>query len=79
MPDGPILAKTLATGSGHKIGVLTLNVPKAMNAVDLDMVNRLDQQLKRWSKDSQVVAVFCTVRAIKRFAQAATFVSFTTA
>lgn len=58
MADSPILAKTLATASGHKLGLLMLNAAKAMNAVDLDMVNRLDQQLKRWSKDSQVVAVF---------------------
>jgi len=53
----PVLSRTLATGSGHKIGVLTLNAAAAMNAVDLTMVNLIDRQLERWQDDPQVVAV----------------------
>lgn len=54
----PVLCRTVKTRSGHKVGVLTLNVPAAMNAVDLTMVNLIDRQLKRWEDDEQVVAIF---------------------
>lgn len=51
--DSPVVSTTLATRSGHKIGVLTLNVPAAMNAVDLTMVNLIDKQLARWKKTTR--------------------------
>lgn len=53
-----ILTKTLKTASGHKIGILTLNAPHAMNAVDLAMVQSIDQTLQTWQNDNSVVAVF---------------------
>ncbi len=52
-----VLAETIATASGHKIGLITLNAPKAMNAIDLDMVNQLDKHLAAWAKDNKIVAV----------------------
>lgn len=55
--ENSVLTETLSTLSGHKIGVLTLNVPKAMNAIDLDMVKQLDAHLSAWHKDAKVVAV----------------------
>lgn len=56
--EKPVLSKTVTTSSGHKLGILTLNAPAAMNAVDLTMVNLIDRQLKRWEDDDQVVAIF---------------------
>ncbi len=52
-----VLTETILTQSGHKIGLLTLNAPKAMNAIDLDMVNQLDEHLSAWHKDNKIVAV----------------------
>src|SRR5690554_4850450 len=65
--DSPVVATTLAARSGHKIGVLTLNVPAAMNAVDLTMVNLIDKQLARWEKNDKVVAVLMRGAGDKAF------------
>lgn len=65
--DRPVLSATLTTRSGHKIGVLTLNVPAAMNAVDLTMVNLIDQQLARWEKNDNIVAVLMRGAGDKAF------------
>src|SRR5690606_36695373 len=63
----PVVATTLAARSGHKIGVLTLNVPAAMNAVDLTMVKLIDKQLARWEKNDKVVAVLMRGAGDKAF------------
>lgn len=65
--DSAVIAATLPTRSGHRIGVLTLNVPAAMNAVDLAMVNRIDKQLARWEKNDRVVAVLMRGAGDKAF------------
>lgn len=41
----------------NHIGHLTLNRPAGLNAITLDMVRRLAQQLHAWSDDPQVHAV----------------------
>lgn len=53
-----ILTSLLPVSDGRALGVLTLNAPKAMNAVDLDMVNAIDAALLQWQHDPKVVAVF---------------------
>ena len=40
-----------------KLGVITLNRPKALNALNLAMVERLDEILAKWAKDPSVEAV----------------------
>lgn len=62
-----ILSETRKTASGHKLGILTLNAPKAMNAVDLAMANEIDRVLKAWQKDNKVVAVFMLGAGEKAF------------
>jgi enoyl-CoA hydratase/carnithine racemase len=39
------------------LGVITLNRPKALNALSLDMVRELDQVLRRWATDEAVHGV----------------------
>src|SRR5690606_41753184 len=56
-----------AARSGHKIGELTMNVPDAMNAVNLTMVNLIDNQLARWEKNDKVVAVLMRGAGDKAF------------
>ena len=65
--EKPVIFRTVATRSGHKLGLLTLNAPAAMNAVDLDMVNRIDRQLKRWEENDDVVAVIMRGAGDKAF------------
>ena len=67
-----------------RIGCITLNRPKALNALSLPMVRALTQALKRWQDDPQVLAVavrgtgkegpfgaFCAGGDIRFFHQAA--------
>ncbi|HYO52146.1 enoyl-CoA hydratase/isomerase family protein, partial [Archangium sp.] len=39
------------------VGLVTLNRPKALNALDLGMIRALHPALETWAKDSQVKAV----------------------
>jgi enoyl-CoA hydratase/carnithine racemase len=41
----------------HRIGIMTLNSAKTMNAVDLEMVNLIDEILARWQADDGIVAM----------------------
>lgn len=52
-----IVTSLLPTADGRLLGVLTLNAPQAMNAVDLDMVKVIDDTLQQWQHDPKVVAV----------------------
>jgi enoyl-CoA hydratase/carnithine racemase len=53
-----ILAEEIMSHDGkHKIGIMTLNSAKTMNAVDLDMVNLIDDVLAKWQKDDDIVAM----------------------
>jgi enoyl-CoA hydratase/carnithine racemase len=67
-----------------RIGCITLNRPKALNALSLDMVRMLSQTLQSWQDDPQVLAVavrgtgkegpfgaFCAGGDIRFFHQAA--------
>lgn len=65
--EKPVLFRTVSTRSGHKLGIMTLNVPAAMNAVDLTMVNLIDKQLQRWDENPQLVAVLMRGAGDKAF------------
>ena len=41
----------------HGVGTITLNRPKALNALTLDMIHRISPQLAAWQEDSTVKAV----------------------
>ncbi|GIU23539.1 enoyl-CoA hydratase/isomerase family protein [Shewanella sp. MBTL60-007] len=52
-----VLFSTLTTDSGKQIGVATLNIEKALNALNLNMVQMLTAQLTAWRGDDNIVAV----------------------
>ncbi|QYJ77773.1 enoyl-CoA hydratase/isomerase family protein [Shewanella acanthi] len=52
-----VVFQTLATASGKFVGIATLNVEKALNALDLDMVRALSVQLSAWKKDSKIACL----------------------
>ncbi|MGE6439821.1 enoyl-CoA hydratase/isomerase family protein, partial [Psychrobacter sp. NPDC078370] len=56
-PEAPVLFNTEPTDCGHLIGVMTLNTPKSLNALSVDMCQLLSAQLEQWQADEQVVAL----------------------
>lgn len=53
-----VLAEEVLSRDGvSRIGLMTLNSEKTMNAVDLEMVNQIDDVLARWREDDGIVAV----------------------
>ena len=52
-----VVFQTLGTASGKLIGVATLNVEKALNALNLNMVRLLAKQLAAWKQDEQIACV----------------------
>ncbi|ABV88099.1 enoyl-CoA hydratase/isomerase family protein [Shewanella pealeana] len=52
-----VLFSTLTTDSGKQVGVATLNIEKALNALNLNMVQALTAQLTAWRSDDNIVAV----------------------
>lgn len=62
MPDSvnsePAVVFTEATAaSGHRIGYARLNAPKSLNALSLDMIRLLDEQLRLWEQDPGIACV----------------------
>ncbi|MGO2444298.1 MAG: enoyl-CoA hydratase/isomerase family protein, partial [Psychrobacter sp.] len=53
----PVLFSTESTDCGHLIGVMTLNTPKSLNALSVDMCKLLSQQLDAWASDARIVAL----------------------
>lgn len=53
-----VLSQEIACDDGiSRIGIMTLNSEKTMNAVDLEMINLIDDILSRWQKDERIVAI----------------------
>lgn len=57
LEDSPVLFDTEATDCGHLIGVMTLNTPKSLNALSVEMCQLLAKQLEQWQADAKVVAI----------------------
>ena len=55
--DAPVLFSTEPTDCGHLIGIMTLNTPKSLNALSVEMCQLLSQQLAQWQSDVQIVAI----------------------
>ena len=65
--DAPVLFSTEPTDCGHLIGVMTLNTPKSLNALSVEMCQLLAQQLEQWEGDEQVVALLLKGAGDKAF------------
>ena len=55
--EAPVLFQTETTDCGHLIGIMTLNTPKSLNALSVEMCQLLSQQLEQWESEDQVVAL----------------------
>lgn len=56
-PPAAVLSRELETAGGHRIGVVTLNVEKALNSLTLDMIRELDAAFSRWAADPKIACV----------------------
>ncbi|MEH6462767.1 MAG: enoyl-CoA hydratase/isomerase family protein [Shewanella psychromarinicola] len=52
-----VIFQTLGTLSGQSIGVVTLNIEKALNALNLDMLQAMQAQLTQWQQDDSIACV----------------------
>ena len=65
--DAPVLFSTEPTDCGHLIGIMTLNMPKSLNALSVEMCQLLSQKLEQWEGDEQVVALLLKGAGHKAF------------
>lgn len=70
-----VVVEEVPTNSGHFIGVLTLNKPKALNALDLEMASLLLDALNAWEKRSDLVCVVLKAAGEKAFCAGGDIVS----
>lgn len=52
-----VVFQTLGTVSGKQIGVVTLNVEKALNSLNIEMVQAMILQFKAWQSDDDIALV----------------------
>ncbi|TXD98622.1 enoyl-CoA hydratase/isomerase family protein [Psychrobacter frigidicola] len=67
LQDAPVLFNTEVTDCGHLIGIMTLNAPKSLNALSVEMCQLLSTQLERWQVDTKVVAILLKGAGDKAF------------
>ena len=73
--NSTVLATQISTSDGHKIGLLTLNKPKALNALDLDMASTLLSYLRQWEQSDDVVCIVLNATGEKAFCAGGDIVS----
>jgi len=55
--EAPVLFELRQGEGGHAIGIATLNAPRTLNGLSLEMTRLLDAQLRRWAADPAVACV----------------------
>ncbi len=70
-----LIVKRIPAASGGDIGVVTLNKPKALNALDLDMAKGLFEQLSDWQHDDSIALVLLNSEGDKAFCAGGDIVS----
>lgn len=67
MPETGLDIDELDTASGFKVGCLTLDMPKTLNALTLPIVDAMAAQLTRWAQNDSVVAILLKGGGTKSF------------
>jgi enoyl-CoA hydratase/carnithine racemase len=65
--EDQVLFEEIPCESGKKIGRITLNAPKALNSLALDMIQRTHQQLLDWEDDDAIACVWLEGAGEKAF------------
>ncbi|HVJ38452.1 MAG TPA: enoyl-CoA hydratase/isomerase family protein [Stenotrophomonas sp.] len=55
--EAPVLFETRDGRDGHRTGIATLNAPKSLNGLSLEMTRLLHAQLQAWADDASVACV----------------------
>lgn len=55
--EAPAVLAEWETVDGQALGVVTLNVPKTLNSLTLEMIRIMDAQLRLWADDARVVGI----------------------
>ncbi|CCQ12096.1 Enoyl-CoA hydratase/isomerase family protein [Pseudoalteromonas luteoviolacea B = ATCC 29581] len=63
----PVVFEEATTANGMKIAFATLNVPKALNALNLDMIRLLAPKLKEWEAQEDIALVVLKGEGEKAF------------
>ncbi|AEF55468.1 enoyl-CoA hydratase/isomerase family protein [Marinomonas posidonica] len=56
--EAPIRVFEKALAGHHKLGIIRLNTPASLNALSLQMIELMSQQLQVWKDDEAIVAVW---------------------
>ncbi|MFL0804862.1 MAG: enoyl-CoA hydratase/isomerase family protein [Agarilytica sp.] len=67
MTSDKVITRTIPTENGFHIGRITLNHPKGLNALSLDMVNAIQQCLSLWEDDKNIICVLIDAEGEKAF------------
>ena len=62
-----VIFKERQKPNGELIGDIQLNCPLSLNALDLDMVRAIENQLKKWREYSLIKAIFLHGKGEKSF------------
>ena len=57
MSEDPLLVETLGAANDRRVGIATLNAPRSLNALTLEMAEALFAQLAAWREDPAVACV----------------------
>ena len=57
MTDDPILFEELTAAGGRRVGVITLNRPRQLNAINLEICERMLSMLRTWASDTGIAMV----------------------
>lgn len=67
LPASDVYFDELTLRGGGRLGVVRLDAPKSLNALSLDMIQRLESRLDAWAIDPQVLAVWLEGAGDKAF------------
>tara|TARA_B100001063_G_scaffold114050_1_gene106571 strand:+ start:311 stop:1462 length:1152 start_codon:yes stop_codon:yes gene_type:complete len=65
--DDSVLFETATAANGRLIGLITLNAPKSLNALNFNMIKLLTPQLKAWTNDDAIAMVILKGAGDKAF------------
>lgn len=54
----PVLFRTERTAAGKQLGVVTLNMPRSLNSLSLEMIDLITPRLRAWQNDDDIAAVW---------------------
>jgi enoyl-CoA hydratase/carnithine racemase len=63
----PVLFGTLTADNGRRIGMITLNAEKTLNALSLEMIDLITAQLEAWATDEGLAMVLLQAAGDKAF------------